>query len=185
MAESAVDPTRSQNSTVSWRRSIGREPRGFGAGAGEPACNRLPQSPQNLLGAGFAAPQARQRRTAAAPHKPQNFLCAGTSAAQFEQCIRTSGGIFVTRLPCAGSRKSHMILVTTPSDPMCPLSFTSRCRCWHRPCRCLPKRDACAGRMEFVPLAPERSVPVGQINLHLASAFASDGRERRCAQVAI
>ena len=89
-AESAVDPTRSQNSTVSWRRSIGREFRVIGTTAGEPARNSLPQSPQNLFRAGFAVPQARQRRTTAAPHRPQNFLCFGTSAAQFVQCIRTS-----------------------------------------------------------------------------------------------
>jgi hypothetical protein len=53
----------------------------------------LPQSPQNLFRVGFAAPQAGQRRAAAAPHCPQYFLCAGTSAAQFVQCIRTSGDI--------------------------------------------------------------------------------------------
>src|SRR6185369_139819 len=89
-AESAVDPTRSQNSTVSCRRSIGRESGVVGANAGESTRNLVPQSPQNLFGAGLAAAQAGQRRTTAAPHCPQNFLCSGTSAAQFVQCIRTS-----------------------------------------------------------------------------------------------
>src|SRR6476660_2522328 len=90
LAESAVDPTRSQNNIVSCRRSIGREPRAVGTTAGESTRNLVPQSPQNLFGAGFAAPQARQRRTTAAPHCPQNFFCSGTSAAQFVHCIRTS-----------------------------------------------------------------------------------------------
>src|SRR6266478_2343818 len=93
LAESAVDPTRSQNSTVSGRRSIGREARAAGTAAGESTCNLGPQSPQILLRVGFAAPQARQRRTTAAPHCLQNFLCSGTSAAQFVQCIRTSTDI--------------------------------------------------------------------------------------------
>ena len=115
LAESAVDPTRSQNSTVSWRRSIGRESRVIGTTAGEPARNSLPQSPQNLFRAGFAVPQARQRRTTAAPHRPQNFLCFGTSAAQFVQCIRTSTEIN-TPLQCARSRAIYMILVTTTGD---------------------------------------------------------------------
>src|SRR5215216_8116088 len=93
LAESAVDPTRSQNSTVSCRRSIGRESHALGTTGGESTRNLIPQSPQNLLRAGFAAPQAAQRRTTAAPHCPQNFLCSGTSAAQFVQCIRTSTDI--------------------------------------------------------------------------------------------
>jgi hypothetical protein len=93
LAESAVDPTRSQNSTVSCRRSIGRVSRDVGIAAGEAARNLVPQSPQNLFRAGFAAPQAAQRRTTAAPHSPQNFLRSATSAAQFVQCIRTSTDI--------------------------------------------------------------------------------------------
>src|SRR5206468_11540162 len=93
LAESAIDPTRSQNSTVSCRRSIGRESGAVGTTAGESTRNLAPQSPQNLFRAGFAAPQARQRRATAAPQCPQNFLCSGTSAAQFVQCIRTSTDI--------------------------------------------------------------------------------------------
>jgi len=93
-AESAVDPTRSQNSTVSCRRSIGRASRAVGTtAAGESTRNLVPQSPQNLFRAGLATPQAGQRRTATAPHRPQNFLFSGTSAAQFVQCIRTSTDI--------------------------------------------------------------------------------------------
>src|SRR5438477_12153011 len=90
LAESAVDPTRSQNSTVSCRRSTGRESRTVCTTAGESPRNLVPQSPQNLFGTGFAAPQARQRRTTAAPQCPQNFFCFGTSAAQFLHCIRNS-----------------------------------------------------------------------------------------------
>src|SRR5258707_6655832 len=55
LAESAVDPTRSQNSTVSCRRSIGRESRAVGTTAGGSTRNLVPQSPQNLLGAGCRA----------------------------------------------------------------------------------------------------------------------------------
>jgi hypothetical protein len=50
----------------------------------------LPQSPQNLFEAGFAAPQARQRRITADPHCPQNFFGSGTSTAQFLHHIRPS-----------------------------------------------------------------------------------------------
>ncbi len=78
---------------VSCRRSIGREGRAADDTAGESTPNLVPQSPANLLRAGFAAPQARQRSTSAAPHCPQNFLCSGTSAVQFVQCIRTSTDI--------------------------------------------------------------------------------------------
>jgi hypothetical protein len=67
--------------------------RDVGIAAGEAARNLVPQSPQNLFRAGFAAPQAEHRRTTAAPHCPQNFLRSATSAAQFVQCIRTSTDI--------------------------------------------------------------------------------------------
>jgi hypothetical protein len=72
---------------------MGRESHAAGIDAAESTRNLVPQSPQKLLGAGFVAPQAAQRRTIAAPHCPQNFLCSGTSAAQFVQCIRTSTDI--------------------------------------------------------------------------------------------
>jgi hypothetical protein len=75
----------------------------------------IPQSPQNLLKAGFAAPQAGQRRTSAAPHCRQNFLCSGTSAAQFVQCIRTSTDI-KTPSQCARSPAIHVIVITTQAD---------------------------------------------------------------------
>src|SRR5437868_4678829 len=88
LAESAVDPTRSQNRTVSCRRSIGRE--SLAAAAGESTRNLVPHSPQNLLEAGFAASQARQRRTNADPHRPQNFFCSATSTAQLRHHIQTS-----------------------------------------------------------------------------------------------
>jgi hypothetical protein len=75
------------------RRSIGRESHAVDIAAAGSARNLVPQSPQNLFGAGFAAPQAAQCRAAVAPHRPQNFPCSGTSAAQFVQCIRTSTDI--------------------------------------------------------------------------------------------
>src|SRR2546421_5038499 len=90
LAEGAVDPTRSQNSTVSCRRSTGREPRTVCTTAGESPRNLVPQSPQNLFGTRFAAPQAGQRRATAAPQCPQNFFRTGTSAAQFVHCIQIS-----------------------------------------------------------------------------------------------
>src|SRR5262245_26445614 len=90
LAESAVDPTRSQNRTVSCRRSIGREHLPLAATAGESTRRFVPQSPQNLLDAGFAASQAGQRRTSSDPHCPQNFLGSATSIAQLLHHIRTS-----------------------------------------------------------------------------------------------
>src|SRR5215468_11341133 len=92
LAASAVDPTRSQNRTVSCRRSIGREHLFVAPIAGESARNLVPQSPQNLLETGFAASQAGQRRTSADPHCPQNFSCSATSNAQLLHHIPTSDG---------------------------------------------------------------------------------------------
>src|SRR5436190_24178351 len=82
LAESAVDPTRSQNRTVSCRRSIGREYLAVVTTTGGSTRNLVPQSPQNLLEAGFAVSQAGQRRTTGDPHCPQNFSCSATSIAQ-------------------------------------------------------------------------------------------------------
>src|SRR5882724_3248429 len=90
LAESAVDPTRSQNRTVSCGRSIGGEHLPVAGTEGESTRNLVPQPPQSLLEAGFAASQARQRRTTADPHCPQNFFCSATSIAQLLHHIRTS-----------------------------------------------------------------------------------------------
>src|ERR1700752_753429 len=92
LAESAVDPTRSQNRTESCRRSIGREYLAVARTAGESERNLVPQSPQNLLETGLAASQAGQRRTTGDPHCRQNFSCSATSIAQLLHNIRTSDG---------------------------------------------------------------------------------------------
>jgi hypothetical protein len=62
-AESPVDPTRSQNITVKWRRSavgtaLDAEPNGEGALTAEAACpaSLPPQWPQNLAASGLVAP---------------------------------------------------------------------------------------------------------------------------------
>src|SRR5215472_2891598 len=71
---SAVEPTRSQNITVSWRRSAlsTREDSGMTAGAGLVVSPRgLPQPPQNLEVAPFSKPQARQRKDSGVPHSVQ------------------------------------------------------------------------------------------------------------------
>src|SRR5262252_10546004 len=85
---SAVEPTRSQNSTVSCRRSaddIGAAGRGSAASAGAldtPMASAAPQSTQNFLPGGFSAPHAAQRTGSGVPHLPQNFLPSGLAAPQ-------------------------------------------------------------------------------------------------------
>src|SRR5262245_63961108 len=91
-AESAVDPTRSQNRTESCRRSSGRGYLAVASAAGESARNLVPQSPQNLLETGLAASQAGQRRTTGDPHCRQNFSCSATSIVQLLHHIPTSNG---------------------------------------------------------------------------------------------
>src|SRR5512140_2399906 len=92
-AASAVEPTRSQNITVSWRRSaeelgtdgkVGgsatRSTVGVGAPAAADTCappvrvSAVPQSPQNLLPDGFSAPHAAQCTGSGAPQLPQTFF---------------------------------------------------------------------------------------------------------------
>src|ERR671933_1767904 len=92
-AESAVEPTRSQNITVSWRRSAeGLRADGqadgsttHGAAGVDPralAVSVAPQSPQNLLPDGFSAPHAAQRTGSATPQSPQNFFPSGLALPQ-------------------------------------------------------------------------------------------------------
>src|SRR5215472_18349675 len=88
--ESAVEPTRSQNSTVSCRRSaddIGAADRGEADSAGAldaPMVSATPQSAQNFLPGGFSAPQAVQRtdRGRAVPQSPQNLFPSRLAAPQ-------------------------------------------------------------------------------------------------------
>src|SRR5918911_396231 len=106
-AANAVEPTRSQNITVSCRRSAdglgaggkagGSSARGGTAGVGAPvaadACalpvsvSAAPQSPQNLLPDGFSAPHAAQRSGSGTPQSPQNLFPSGLAAPQLGQSM--------------------------------------------------------------------------------------------------
>src|SRR5215467_7270930 len=85
---SAVEPTRSQKSTVICRRSaddIGAAGDGDAASAGALNVWRLsaaPQSAQNFLPGGFSAPHTAQRMGSSLPQSPQNFLPSGLAAPQ-------------------------------------------------------------------------------------------------------
>jgi hypothetical protein len=88
---------------------------------GESTRNLVPQSPQNLLAAGFAASQAGQRRTNADPHCPQNFFWSATSIAQLLHHIRTSTE--VVNIDAALTIKSN-----ETCDPDHNYEVPSRCR---------------------------------------------------------
>src|SRR5215471_16724814 len=85
---SGVEPTRSQNSTVSCRRSaddIGPAGRGDAVSAGAPDARMVsaaPQSEQNFLSGGFSVPQAVQRTGRGVPQSPQNFFPSKLAAPQ-------------------------------------------------------------------------------------------------------
>src|SRR5215212_5507278 len=89
-AESAVDPTRSQNITVSWRRSAEESGtagvRDAGVGDSEvdaPAeVSFAPQSPQNLALDGLRLPQDGHDEGIGAPHSMQKRLPCGSSVRQ-------------------------------------------------------------------------------------------------------
>jgi hypothetical protein len=82
--ESAVEPTRSQNMTVSCRRSgafvavtPGTEPSAF-LPAADPAVERgAPQSAQNFLPGLLSLPHTWHRRGNGSPQSPQNDLPSG------------------------------------------------------------------------------------------------------------
>src|SRR4051812_16404648 len=100
-AASAVEPTRSQNITVSWRRSA-EEPGAGGKADGSATRGTLradaraaanarappvgvsaaPQSPQNLLSDGFSAPHTAQRTDSGARQWPQTFFPSGLALPQ-------------------------------------------------------------------------------------------------------
>src|SRR5262252_1077075 len=68
---SAVEPTRSQNITVSWRRSaVSARAGGDGAGGGGAVVLPIgfPQPPQNLAAGSFSKPQDGQGAGSGAPH---------------------------------------------------------------------------------------------------------------------
>src|SRR5215472_6730077 len=91
-ADSSVEPTRSQNITVSWRRSA-LSVRGAvdtAARAG-PATSPIgfPQPPQNFAAGSFSNPQAGHAEGSGAPHWAQKRLVAVFSALQLGQRIQT------------------------------------------------------------------------------------------------
>src|SRR5262249_31450439 len=87
--DNAVDPTRSQNITVIWRRSaMGRSPVESPETRGLARSTRLtPHSGQNLASCTLAWRQAGQTWRAAAPHWAQNLLPSGQSAPQLRHPV--------------------------------------------------------------------------------------------------
>src|SRR5215212_3175352 len=91
----AVDATRSQNMTVSWRRSAAASLRS-GATAIPPtalcpavAGTCAAQCAQYFASRPFSAPQLGQRGASEAPHSVQNLVPSGLSKVQWAQ--RTNG----------------------------------------------------------------------------------------------
>src|SRR5215472_1347244 len=90
-ADSGVEPTRSQNINVSWRRSAlsGRD--GGAGGAGVAASpTGFPQPPQKFAVGSFSKPQAGQNEGSGDPHSAQYRLVAAFSAMHFGQRIQCS-----------------------------------------------------------------------------------------------
>src|SRR6516162_6254687 len=121
-AASAVEPTRSQNMTVSCRRSA---PPGWGAGIGLTGAAAVspigsPQPPQNLAEGSFSKPQVEHENGSAAPHWAQKRLIAAFSALQFWQ--RTAAE------PVLGPRYAR----TRGQPPQCEESLL----CHQRPPSC-------------------------------------------------
>ena len=92
VSESAVNPTRSANSTDTSRRSaaggsdvmVGAT----GPGPGEGSASEAPHSPQNFVPGVLGVPQAGQGRSSGLPHSPQNFRPGSFSVPQAEQVKR-------------------------------------------------------------------------------------------------
>src|SRR5262245_59337241 len=134
---SGVEPTKSQNMTVSWRRSAsgaaGRACPAVGdvvgrlaflavvvpwrlrpfAGRGVPAALKgMPQWPQNFACGAFSKLHWAQRRVSAVPHSLQNFSPSGFSNPQLRHCIGPlySFGVSETRkLPAPEPSGSHLL----------------------------------------------------------------------------
>src|SRR5262245_63778098 len=97
-SDSAVNPTRSANSTVTRRRSAtgasagGVTPAEGGTldDAGDPAsCD--PHSPQNRAVGGFDVPQLGHATASRAPHSPQNLRPASLGVPQLAQFTGVTG----------------------------------------------------------------------------------------------
>src|SRR6202022_2780096 len=98
-AESTVELTRSQNITVSCRRSADAPPDTMGdvgtagvaaLGPRSLAVSLLPHAGQNFAPERMAAPQDAHRPGRAAPHASQNLLSSGMSARQLGHSMRRS-----------------------------------------------------------------------------------------------
>src|SRR5215472_12611549 len=89
--DSGVEPTRSQNITVSWRRSAASvRAGGDGAGGAGAAASPtgFPQPPQKSAVGSFSKPQAGQGKGSGDPHLAQYRLVAAFSTIHFGQRIR-------------------------------------------------------------------------------------------------
>ena len=89
---SAVEPTRSQNITVSCRRSAPFVRGGMDTVASDEAMTSsigLPQPPQNFAVGSFSKPQAGHGDGSDDPHSAQKRLVAAFSAMQLGQRIRS------------------------------------------------------------------------------------------------
>src|SRR5215469_5465497 len=84
----SVEPTRSQNSTVRWRRSPSANvvTGGFAARAAG-ASNAVPHSPQKRSPGWFVAPHLGQPMTSGAPQAAQNLRPSRLSLPHLEQRI--------------------------------------------------------------------------------------------------
>ena len=92
-ADSAVEPTISQNMTDSCRRSASaRVATETDIGAAGPACpTGLPQPPQNLAAGSFSKPQAGHCEGSGDPHSAQKRRAPAFSAMQLRQRIYSLG----------------------------------------------------------------------------------------------
>src|SRR5262249_22026622 len=124
--ESGVEPTKSQKSTVSWRRSpAGAAASGAGVGVGAPDAgatvgSRAPQPPQNFSPGSFAASHAAQIETIAAPHLAQKrrsrrLACPqdGQRTVPLAPMLCESGGTEPSRLVLHGSEVCQRLNVLT------------------------------------------------------------------------
>src|SRR5260370_21468778 len=87
-----VEPTRSQNSTVRWRRAPATSADSVGddseIGMLTSAVRAAPHLPQKFDVGAFSAPHFRQRRASAFPQRAQKLFPAGFSASHLVQRIR-------------------------------------------------------------------------------------------------
>src|SRR5262249_25978044 len=129
--ESGVEPTRSQKSTVSWRRSPpGIAASGASVDVGAPDTgatvgSRAPHPPQNFSPGSFATPQAAQLEASAAPHSAQKrrsrrFVCPqdGQRTVPFSPTVRF--------------RRTDPSRLVLHGSEVCQRSKVMTCF-WHRP----------------------------------------------------